>query len=40
MLPFNAAALVATVHGPWQLAAVIAVLAFLYLKGRAPPGRR
>ncbi len=40
MLPFNATALVAAASGPWQFAALIAVLLFLYLMRPGPPDKR
>ena len=40
MLPLNATALVAAVSGPWQFAALIAVLLFLYFMRPGPPDER
>ena len=40
MLPLNATALLAAVSGPWQFAALIAVLVFLYFMRSGPPDKR
>ncbi|HEX7758906.1 MAG TPA: hypothetical protein VF474_15900 [Phenylobacterium sp.] len=40
MSSFNPAVVVAAVTGPWQLAALVAVLLFLFAMAKWPRGKR